>query len=97
VCSAKSRAVSLAAQLTALAGHSAHIEEFTDRIRVRITLPAHLTDPRRHALLATLADADRYGHDVTAERSVVWAEVDGDGVSDGGAAQDPTTTGRDRS
>ena len=95
MCSAKSRAVALAAQLTALAGNVAHTEEFRDRIHVRITLPPHLPDGRRRALLTALADADRYGHDVTADRSVIWVEVDHDG--DGGVAQDPTTARPDRS
>ncbi|WP_405616555.1 hypothetical protein [Streptomyces sp. NBC_00076] len=73
----------------------AHTEEFPDRIRVRITLPPHLPDGRRRALLTALADADRYGHDVTADRSVIWVEVNDDG--DGGVAQDPTTARPDRS
>lgn len=76
MCSARSQAVALAAKLTALTGHEALTEEFTDRIRVVITLPAWLTDVRRRSLLAALADADRYGHDVTACGATLWAEVD---------------------
>lgn len=93
MCSAKSKAVALAAQLSVLTGHTALIEEFTDRIRVRIALPAHLTDTCRRALLVALAEADRYGHDVTVERSAIWAEVD----VGAGVAQNPTTACRDRS
>lgn len=97
MCSAKSRAVALAAQLTALAGSAAHTEEFSDRIRVRITLPPHLPDGRRRALLTALAGADRYGHDVTADRSVIWVEVKVAVDGESGVSQDPTTARPDRS
>ncbi|GAB2986575.1 hypothetical protein GCM10023080_060040 [Streptomyces pseudoechinosporeus] len=92
MCSAKSQAVALAARLTALTGHQAYAEEFADRIRVSITLPARLTDVCRRSLLAALADADRYGHDVTERGATVWAEVDG-----GGAAQKSNTSSSKRS
>lgn len=76
MCSAKSRAVALAARLTALAGRVAYTEEFTDWIRVGVTLPSRLADARCRSLLAALADADRYGHDVTERGAVIWAEID---------------------
>ncbi|MEV7143630.1 hypothetical protein [Streptomyces tauricus] len=76
MCSATSRAVALAAELAALTEREAHTEEFADRIRVRVPLPARLGDARRRALLMALADADRYGHDMTARGGVVWAEID---------------------
>ncbi|WP_405881914.1 hypothetical protein OG762_26765 [Streptomyces sp. NBC_01136] len=76
MCSAKSQAVALAAKLTALTGHEAHVEEFPDRIHIRIALPPQLTDVRRRSLLTTLADADRYGHDMTTHGSSLWAEID---------------------
>lgn len=84
MCSAKSQAAALAARFTALTGHEARIEELSDRIRVRVALPARLGDVRRRSLLAVLADSDRYGHDVTADGATVWAEID-----DGGAAGTP--------
>ncbi|MFF3816155.1 hypothetical protein ACFYYD_05975 [Streptomyces bluensis] len=54
----------------------AHTEEFADRIRVWAALPARLSEARRRSLLVTLADADRYGHDVTADGAVIWGEID---------------------
>ncbi|MFJ2264598.1 hypothetical protein ACIOKD_41120 [Streptomyces sp. NPDC087844] len=76
MCSAKSRAVALAAKLAALTEREAHTEEFADRIRVRVPLPVRLGDVCRRALLMALADADRYGHDMTAQGGAVWAEID---------------------
>ncbi|MFI1409992.1 hypothetical protein ACH4Y0_08780 [Streptomyces sp. NPDC020707] len=66
----------MAAKLAALTAHEAHAEEFADRIHIRVPLPACITDVRRRALLAALADADRYGHDMTGLGGAVWAEID---------------------
>ncbi|MFE9453370.1 hypothetical protein [Streptomyces sp. NPDC006739] len=77
MCSAKTRAVALAARFTALTGQVAHVEELADRIRVIVALPAQLNDIRRCSLLVALAEADRYGHDVTSCGATVWAEVGG--------------------
>ncbi len=70
------QAVALAATLTALTGRVAHTEELAGRIRVRVALPARLTEACCHSLLVALADADRYGHDVTAHGAVIWGEID---------------------
>ncbi|MET9801456.1 hypothetical protein [Streptomyces sp. NPDC006368] len=45
-------------------------------IRIAVALPAQLSEAGRRALLTALADADRYGHDLTVEGATVWAEID---------------------
>ncbi|MFG3508159.1 hypothetical protein ACGF5F_21965 [Streptomyces sp. NPDC047821] len=45
-------------------------------IRIAVALPERLTEAGRRGVLAALADADRYGHDLTAEGATVWAEID---------------------
>ncbi|MER6087282.1 hypothetical protein [Streptomyces bluensis] len=83
--------MALAVALTALTGCVAHTEEFTDRIRVRVALPSCLSEARRRSLLMALADADRYGHDVTSRGATIWGEVDT------GADADSNGTSRDGS
>ncbi|MDQ0812967.1 hypothetical protein QFZ63_004681 [Streptomyces sp. B3I7] len=72
----KVRAVALAAGLTAVTGREARTEELPGRVRVTAALPERLTEAARRSLLTALADADRYGHDVTARGAVVRAEID---------------------
>ncbi|MER7794931.1 hypothetical protein [Streptomyces sp. NPDC097640] len=43
------------------------------RTRIEVDLPAKLTEPARHGILTTLADADRCGHEVA--DGYVWAEI----------------------
>ncbi|MEB3963593.1 hypothetical protein OKJ48_25620 [Streptomyces kunmingensis] len=71
----RSRAVSLAAQLTALTGHEVRFEEACGRIRLTCALSPQLEERGRRLLLIALADADRYGHDVTAEGAQIWAVI----------------------
>lgn len=75
MCSSGTRAAALAAQLAALTGLAARTEETPDHIRVEVDLPGLLTNSNRLSLLATLANADRYGHDVTEQGAFVWAEI----------------------
>ncbi|MEU1690589.1 hypothetical protein [Streptomyces hirsutus] len=81
MCASKTRAVALAARLTAVTGNEAWTEVLPERIRIKVSLPARLTETGCRSLLAVLADADRYGHDVTARGAVAWAEIDGGGAT----------------
>ncbi|MCO4697039.1 hypothetical protein LRR80_03103 [Streptomyces sp. RO-S4] len=76
MCASEARVRALAARLVAVTGSEASAEVLPRRIRVRVRLPARLTESSRRALLLVLADADRYGHDVTARGAEVWAEFD---------------------
>ncbi|MER6150567.1 hypothetical protein ACWGPD_23290 [Streptomyces hirsutus] len=81
MCPSKARAVALAARLTAVTGNEAWAEALPERIRIKVSLPARLTEAGCRSLLAVLADADRYGHEVTLLGAVAWAEIDGDGAT----------------
>lgn len=83
MCCAKSRTIALAARLTALTGSDVLTEELEHGVRVTARMPERLGEGSRKALIATLADADRYGHDVVAEGATVWGEIDVPGLSDG--------------
>jgi hypothetical protein len=52
------------------------MQETPPRIRIEVDLPGHLTAFTRRSLLTALANADRYGHDVTTGGATVWAEID---------------------
>ncbi|MFI0238244.1 hypothetical protein [Streptomyces sp. NPDC016845] len=67
--------MSLAARLTALTGNEARSKEAADRIRITCALPPRLTEQSRRLLMLALAEADRYGHDVTARGAHIWAEI----------------------
>lgn len=77
----KERIGALAARFTAVTGNEARTEALPERFRISVPLPERLTETRCRLLLAALADADRYGHDVTAWGAVLWAEVDSAGAT----------------
>ncbi|MFJ8825601.1 hypothetical protein ACIREE_28020 [Streptomyces sp. NPDC102467] len=79
MCSMKSRAVSLAAQLAALTGDEVRVDEAASHVRVTCAVPPHLAERSRRLLLIALAGADRYGHDATAQGAHIWAEIAADG------------------
>lgn len=68
----------LAIRFQVLAGRSPQVEGIQGRIRIAVELPARLPAAQQESLLIALADADRYGHEVTAEGACVWAEIDRD-------------------
>lgn len=63
--------------MKALTGHDPRMREGRPGLRIEVELPGGLSVSLRVSLLAALAIADRYGHDVTADRASVWAEIDG--------------------
>ncbi|MFJ5832396.1 hypothetical protein [Streptomyces sp. NPDC093089] len=71
----KARAVAIAARLKAITGHEARLSEATGGIRVVASLPEELTTQSRGLILLVLADADRFGHEVTTDGSSVWVEI----------------------
>ncbi|OII60625.1 hypothetical protein BJP40_09350 [Streptomyces sp. CC53] len=75
MCIFRSRVEALAAYLGALTGREPRIRGQSSHARVEVDLPNPLPDEARIELLAALAAADRYGHDVTAEGASVWAEI----------------------
>ncbi|MFF3454788.1 hypothetical protein ACFYXH_10720 [Streptomyces sp. NPDC002730] len=76
VCSPKALAIAIAAQLAAVTRQEPSTHETPHRIRIEVLLPEHLTHAGRRSVLAALAGADRFGHDLTSSGGVVWAEVD---------------------
>ncbi|MDN3293108.1 hypothetical protein QWM81_03405 [Streptomyces ficellus] len=71
----RSRAAALAAHLAAMAGGEPQARETPELIRIGVALPARLSEAGRRALLAALADADRYGHDLTVDGATLWVEI----------------------
>ncbi|MFE0644159.1 hypothetical protein [Streptomyces sp. NPDC058877] len=67
--------MAIAARLKAITGHESRLFEITGRIRVVTPMPEELTAQSRGLLLLALADADRFGHEVTADGSSVWVEI----------------------
>jgi hypothetical protein len=75
-CGFTARSVALATGLAVSTGNEPRTTKRPGTIRVEVGLPADLSDTRWRAILAVLADADRYGH-VRAQRgAVVWVEID---------------------
>lgn len=74
--SSKTLAAAIAARLTAVTRYGARVEETTRSIRIEVPLPDRLSDTARESLLAALADADRFGHDLAPDGGSVWAEID---------------------
>jgi hypothetical protein len=66
----------LAAHLAAVAGREPQTWETPGVTRIEVGVPLRLGEPGRRALLVALAQADRYGHDITADGETVWAEID---------------------
>lgn len=76
MCTFRSRVEALAARLEALTGREPRTRDHPPHVRVEVDLPDPLPDADRMPLLAALAEADRYGHDMTADAASVWAEID---------------------
>ncbi|ORT58492.1 hypothetical protein [Streptomyces sp. CB03238] len=72
----RTRAAVLAAHFAAMAGREPQARETPEVIRIEVAMPVRLSEPGRRALLSALADADRYGHDITVDGATVWAEID---------------------
>ncbi|MEE1753296.1 hypothetical protein [Streptomyces sp. SP18CS02] len=66
----------LVSALAAATGTQPTVDEAPQRVRVEAEIPADLADAEWSALLLALRSADRFGHDRTAERATVWAELD---------------------
>ncbi|WP_216590271.1 hypothetical protein [Streptomyces brasiliscabiei] len=69
------KAESIAARLAAATGAEVRSAEFPLGVRLEVALPRELSETSRRAVLATIADADAYGHRRTDESDHLWALV----------------------
>ncbi|MGW6743335.1 hypothetical protein ACWGDX_21900 [Streptomyces sp. NPDC055025] len=77
MCSPDTQVAALTALLAAVTGGEPRTKETAAGvIRIEADLPADLRDSTRTAILSALTMADRYGHDRSTDRDVVWAELD---------------------
>ncbi len=74
--SPRARARSVAARMAAAAGTEARWAETPDAVRVEVEVPQHTGLDALGEIVAAMADADRSGHALVADRGVAWAEVD---------------------
>ncbi|WP_336321343.1 hypothetical protein [Streptomyces lavendofoliae] len=72
----RTRVAVLTPHLAAVAGRQPRAQETPGATRIEVGVPLRLGEPGRRALLVALAEADRYGHDITADGETVWAEID---------------------
>ncbi|WP_251014965.1 hypothetical protein [Streptomyces sp. ISL-99] len=70
------RTAALVGMLTAATGAEPTVDDAPQHVRIEADLPDNLGPAKRHAVLAALDRADRYGHDRTEDRTTVWAELD---------------------
>ncbi|MFF8958779.1 hypothetical protein [Streptomyces sp. NPDC014894] len=70
------RAAFLADVLAAAVGREPRVSETASVTRVEVDLPSAPSPRTRTAILAALANADRFGHDRAGGRESVWAEVE---------------------
>ncbi|WP_371578558.1 hypothetical protein [Streptomyces sp. NBC_01314] len=69
------KAESIAARLADAAGADVRREEVPGGVRLEVDLPRDLSETKRRAVLAAIADADAYGHGRTGEGDCLWALV----------------------
>ncbi len=74
--SIETQTAAIVGMLAAATGAEPTTDETPRRVRIEATLPEPITPAARLAVLTALATADRYGHERTEQRSVVWVELD---------------------
>lgn len=72
---ATAQATAIAARLGAVLDTEPDVTETGDGIRIQVSLPEQLSGTQQTAVLAALADADRYGHTTATTGRTVWALI----------------------
>lgn len=72
----RTQTAALVGMLRAATGTEPTVDEQSQRVRIETEIPDDLGPAERQAVLLAIADCPRYGHDRTAERVTVWAELD---------------------
>lgn len=65
----------IAVRLAVATGSEVRRNEVTAGIRLEADLPQNLSETRREAVLAVVADADTYGHERTADGDRLWVLI----------------------